>query len=406
MTLNPNPPQHFYSFDAVRGIAAIIVVLYHWQMFYYPNDVFTLDGYDKTNLPWFSVLSPLYLDGMVAVDLFFLLSGFIFFWLYADRISSKKMNFGKFMGFRLSRLYPIHLLTLLLVGGLQWIMLRNAGHFFVIQYNDAYHFFLNLLFMQNWGFEKGPSFNGPSWSVSAEVFLYLLFFVLCTLKLQKKKWLLILLVPLGAYIQFSLNVLGKGVFSFFYGGLIYYLYVWIMKENRVKKILPALTVITIFLWGYMFVEYYSSFILNIWLKTFGTAATGKDPSLVMKEWVFFRNQYFRTAVSPCTILTLVLWESTRNSISKRWSLLGNCSYAMYLIHFPLQIIFVLVVDMLQINRTIFHSPYMMLLFFAVLLPLSIMTYYYFELPAQEKIRSILFKPNKPNVSIADVKITT
>jgi peptidoglycan/LPS O-acetylase OafA/YrhL len=47
-----------------------------------------------------------------------------------------------------------------------------------------------------------------------------------------------------------------------------------------------------------------------------------------------------------------------------------------------------------------------LLFFLVLIPLSLVTYYYFELPAQEKLRSTLFKSNKPNVIIADVKITT
>jgi peptidoglycan/LPS O-acetylase OafA/YrhL len=406
MASNQNPPQHFYSLDAIRGIAAIIVVLYHWQLFYYANDVYVQGGYEKTALPWYSYLSALYENAMVAVDLFFLLSGFIFFWLYAERLSSHKMNFRKFMAYRLSRLYPIHLVTLLLVALLQWLMLRNTGHYYIIQYNDTYHFILNLLFMQTWGLEKGPSFNGPSWSVSVEVFLYFVFFAICYLRLQKKKILLLLFIPAGFLIQYVGSLLGKGMFSFFLGGLVYYLYLWIMQENRVKKFLPVLTTVTVFLWIYLFVEYRFSFIQDLWIKLCPHIMPGKDADATLTSFGQIRNFFFRVTVSPCTILTLALWETTKGMIHRRWALLGNCSYAMYLIHFPLQIIFVLVADMFHINRLAFRSPYTLLLFFLVLIPLSLVTYYYFELPAQEKLRSTLFKSNKPNVSIADVKIIT
>ncbi|MET3879055.1 peptidoglycan/LPS O-acetylase OafA/YrhL [Chitinophaga sp. OAE865] len=403
---NQNPPQHFYALDAIRGIAAIIVVLYHWQFFYYANDTWVQGGFEKTALPFYIYLQAFYNDGMVAVDLFFLLSGFIFFWLYAERIATRNIHFGKFMFFRISRLYPIHLVTLVTVAILQWLMLRNAGHYFIIQLNDGYHFVLNLLFMQNWGFEKGPSFNGPSWSVSVEVALYLMFFVICYLKLQHKKWLLLLMIPAGIFIQYFYSIIGKGMYSFFLGALVYYLYVWMTKENRTRKYLPALAVVTAILWIMLFAEYQFSFFQEIWTKLYMQVLPGKSLESSVSAFGLGRNFFFRTAVSPCTILTLALWETSRGVLNKKWALLGNCSYAMYLIHFPLQIIFVLVADAFHMNRLVFRSPYTLLLFFLILLPLSLITYYYFELPAQEKLRARFFKTNRAGVNIADVKVTT
>jgi len=405
MTSNQKPPQHFYALDAIRGIAAMIVVIYHWQFFYYANDTWVKDGFDKTALPFYPYLSGIYNDGMVAVDLFFLLSGFVFFWLYADRIATRKINFRKFIIFRLSRLYPIHLITLLLVAGLQWIMLKNEGHYFIVQYNDSYHFILNLVFMQSWGIDKGASFNGPSWSVSVEVFLYLIFFVMCYFKLQHKKWLLLLLIPVGIFLQYYYAIIGKGMYSFFLGALVYYIYIWAIKENRIKRYLPALIGLTILLWVLLFAEYQFSYLRDVFIKQFLNAFPGKTIESAESAFALGKNFFFRTFVSPCTILTLALWETNRGMLSKKWAPLGNCSYAMYLIHFSLQIIFVLVVDAFNIDRVALHSPITLIIFFLILFPLSIMTYYYFELPAQEKLREKFSKNRRPDITIAEVKAT-
>lgn len=407
MTSSLTPPKHFYALDAIRGIAAMIVVLYHWQFFYYANDTWVQDGFDKTALPFYSSLSAVYTDGMVAVDLFFLLSGFIFFWLYADRIASKKINFGKFMVFRISRLYPIHLVTLVLVAILQWIMLRTTGHYFIAQYNDTYHFVLNLFFMQNWGFEKGASFNGPSWSVSVEVFLYLMFFVICYFKMQSKKWLLLFLIPAGIFIQYYLTIIGKGMYSFFLGALVYYLYVWMIQENRTKKYLPMLIGLSVFLWILLCAEYQLNYFREIFGKQYLSIFPDQTAESVETAFALGKNFFFRTFVSPCTILTLALWETNRKrALSDKWALLGNCSYAMYLIHFSLQITFALVVDALHMDREILRSPSAVFIFFLILIPLSLLTYYYFELPAQEKIRARFYKKKLPDMTTAEVKVTT
>lgn len=43
-------PGHFYSLDAIRGIAAVIPARYHWQFFFYKDDIYMHGGYPKTAL--------------------------------------------------------------------------------------------------------------------------------------------------------------------------------------------------------------------------------------------------------------------------------------------------------------------------------------------------------------------
>jgi len=406
LSLHPGKtqPAHLYTLDTIRAVSAFIVIFSHWQFFYYTNDVYTEDGYDPTALPWYHWLSLVYNHAMVVVDLFFLLSGFIFFWLYAERVSSGKVGFGKFMWFRLTRLYPIHFVSLLLVVLLQFLMLRNAGHYFIIQYNDAYHFLLNLAFIQNWGLEKGPSFNGPSWSASVEVFLYIVFFITCRLHWQRKIGLLALLMPAGLVVYYFYDLLGKGIFSFFEGALVYYAYKWIVEENRIRQFLPVIAGVTLTLFAGLLMAGNFPYISHGVLSLLQQVIPGRDEAFYLHALVIAGRVFFRSIIAPLIILTLVLWGTNSKGSGKRWSWLGNSSYAMYLLHFPLQITFVLITDYYGISRTVYHSPYTILLFFTILLPLSIAAHYGFEYPVQEKLRSRLFRKAKQPVSIAEPAI--
>ena len=42
--------------------------------------------------PFFWLLKPLYIQGWAAVDLFFALSGFVFFWLYSENIAERRVT--------------------------------------------------------------------------------------------------------------------------------------------------------------------------------------------------------------------------------------------------------------------------------------------------------------------------
>ncbi|TIW52974.1 MAG: acyltransferase, partial [Mesorhizobium sp.] len=92
--------RHIYlNLDALRGVAAISVMLYHFSPF-------IADG---------KVLPSSYL----AVDLFFLLSGFVIAHAYDRKIESG-MGFGTF---RLIRLYPLYLAGTLL--GAFYLLIKN-----------------------------------------------------------------------------------------------------------------------------------------------------------------------------------------------------------------------------------------------------------------------------------------
>lgn len=96
-------PRHIYlNLDAIRGVAAISVMLYHFSPF-------LADG---------KVLPSSYL----AVDLFFLLSGFVIAHAY-DRKIGNGMGFGTFLAVRLIRLYPLYLAGTLL--GFFYLLVKN-----------------------------------------------------------------------------------------------------------------------------------------------------------------------------------------------------------------------------------------------------------------------------------------
>ena len=176
--------KRLYSLDTLRGVAALSIVIWHWQHFFAVSGVWQA-GWQRSDQPFFLALKPLYEAGWAAVDLFFALSGFIFFWLYAPAIREGAIGPGKFTWLRFSRLYPLHAATLIAVAIMQYFFQRATGHFFIYQINDLQHFLSGLLMAQQWlPLSIDQTFNGPAWSVSIEVLLYAIFFGLCRVGLR------------------------------------------------------------------------------------------------------------------------------------------------------------------------------------------------------------------------------
>lgn len=290
-------------------------------------------------------------------------------------------------------------------------MVRMNGHTFIIQNNDSYHFLLNLFVIHSWGFEPTPAlngFNGPSWSVSVELLLYLLFFLISRKNLHRRKGLLIAIVAGGAIIQYFYSMVGQGIYSFFLGGLTYHLYAWLIRRENVKKVTTMVTIIAVVLWAVVLTEYAYSYIRDLSLMLMKKVLPGKDDAFDMALYSLSRNTFFRTIISPITILTLALSETTRGGLKIKWTLvLGNASYALYLIHFPLMVFFFITADALGLSRDVFHSPLTLLIFYSVLIPLSILTHYSFELPLQELFRKRLLRKPAPGLAgVVNNQITT
>jgi peptidoglycan/LPS O-acetylase OafA/YrhL len=366
-------PKHLYALDVSRGLAALSVVLWHWQHFQYTRNTLSLE-FIKENQPLHEILRLFYQAGAMGVQYFFLLSGFVFFWLYGATINNNKISAWKFGVQRFSRLYPLHFLTLLVVALLQAIYFSRENVSFIYPFNDMYHFTLNLFYASRWGFESGPSFNASIWSVSVEVLLYLIFFISITLR--QGGWLYCLSISFVSLILSRLtdNVVLGGLSLFFLGGTVFYLTQII--SFKYEKLKSPIYVLTILFWCGVIVDIY---IYNISSSIMDLGVLGK---VILRGFTFY-------ILFPFTICTLVLIEIDKGDFLKPISWIGDISYSSYLLHFPLQLLFGLAVSYGVLNHNFYLSPIYLVLYFLILIPISYVTFHAFERPVQIILRNKL-----------------
>ena len=367
--------QRFHSLDVLRGVASLSVVFWHWQHFFY-NGTRPVAVADE-RLPLFNAFSLLYQYGWMAVDLFFALSGFIFFWLYSRKVAASAISPWTFAALRLSRLYPLHLLTLLLVAAGQYWFMSRFGTYYVYPQNDATHFLLNLAFASSWGLEQGYSFNAPVWSVSVEIMLYALFYLVCRW-LPVRLPLLLFLALLGFLLAYYYSPLGRGIASFFLGGSVCLVYRQLATSPRAASHERIIGVLGAAAW------------LLSW------AASREEPAQlagllhIAPALVEDIATYWVTSILfPLTILWLALTETRHRGFGRRYAFLGNLSYSSYLLHFPLQMLTMGLLIQAGATQEVLSSPILLLLFFAVLVAVSLASHKYFEAPAQRYLRNTL-----------------
>jgi peptidoglycan/LPS O-acetylase OafA/YrhL len=374
--------DRLHSLDALRGIAALAVVFWHWQHFFYAGDKLMPD-FTSAGQPLFDVFFLLYRNGAMAVDLFFSLSGFIFFWLYADSIANQKISAKTFFILRFSRLYPLHIVTLLVVALGQFIYGSMHHTDFVYPWNDVRHFILNLFLLPSVGLESGYSYNGPIWSVSVEVVLYVLFYTLCRFNWVRVPCLLAL-SALGfiAMAAHAYPPVSRGLASFFLGACTLHAFSILSRHNHRAVIAMVLGGATAALW-----------LVCLWVSWRGLPSF--IPSKLHNPLLFL---FPIIVLFPMTILSLALLEVNRGGLGRRLSFLGDISYSSYLWHFPLQLAWALVAFELGAAPGFFLSPWVLLVFFLNLIAVSLVSYHSLEMPAQRRIRAA-FLPQQSRLAM-------
>ena len=188
--------------ESIRGIAALLVVLFHmptWNV--HLRDIrFIQNGY-------------------YMVDLFFVLSGFVMNLNYGDRLHSVG-DLARFQFLRLGRLYPVHLLFLLLA-----VATTASGWFAATAFGlhnpngsgfkgaTFASFAEQLLLIHSLGFFNiAHPFNLPSWSISVEFYTYLVFGIMCLIS-QFVLRLSVFVVVAGAALAL-LSFGGKNIGNF------------------------------------------------------------------------------------------------------------------------------------------------------------------------------------------------
>lgn len=172
----------FTTLDALRGLMAVVVLIEHCL--------------SKTTLRLFPY-------GWLAVDVFFILSGFVLAHAYADRVKTWA-DCGRFLWARVRRLYPLYFLGLVLgafsvLGPVAWqsvalgVLCLPDFSGTVIQYGADTR--TGYLF----------PFNGPSWSLWCEMAVNV-------------AWGAMLVLRVPARYLLAAGLLAWGVLESLYGG--------------------------------------------------------------------------------------------------------------------------------------------------------------------------------------------
>lgn len=184
-----------HGLDALRGVAALGVAF-----------GFHLNYYLGVNVsPWLDSY------GWTLVDLFFVLSGFVFAALYADRLPARDTFFRA----RFARLYPLHILTFAATAVLLlWLPPLDKSN------NNFATALAHLFMMHEQG--VGKSFNVPSWSLAVEVYCYVIFYALARAGKLKAvaPWIVACCFALSPFVDFQVNHLLRGGVGFFTGCLL------------------------------------------------------------------------------------------------------------------------------------------------------------------------------------------
>jgi peptidoglycan/LPS O-acetylase OafA/YrhL len=259
--------------DSLRGIAALMVVLYHYTFRFHEKYSYSF-LYDFFNFEY----------GHLGVDLFFMISGFVIY------MSIKSINAPvDFLKKRFYRLYPLFWLSLLFTSLVMFFFpLPDTKHSF-------FQFFANLTMLPSlWG---QNAVDGVYWTLKIELFFYLFVLFLLILKQHKKIiWISIAYLLLGLTIVLKFGVLNMSYFygTLFINGMVFYS----IYENPILSKLKYLII---------FLSCFLSYFLN--------------------EPVFF---YFNCFL----IITFILLINNKLFFLnyKLFAFLGHISYALYLLH--------------------------------------------------------------------------
>jgi len=151
--MDTRKPERLNALTGLRSFAAVNIVLFHFS-----------------NPQWFGILAPVVNAGYASVSFFILLSGFVLAYNYAERARQGQLDRVRFWKARLTRLYPIYLLSLLM----SWRMVT-------VEYHAHTHgmfwagMVLSPLLLQGWIPSIATFLNTPAWTMSAESFYYSLF---------------------------------------------------------------------------------------------------------------------------------------------------------------------------------------------------------------------------------------
>jgi peptidoglycan/LPS O-acetylase OafA/YrhL len=356
--MDGNEPRRFVVLDFYRFIAALGVFIFHLK---------NVDG----------SISPAWNGSFgLFVDMFFILSGFVISYSYPAASTGSHL-YIRFMLRRIARIYPLHLLTLLAFVALGFLGIQGSA-----PSSSASDFIYNLLLIQAWGVTDHLSFNSPAWSISAELFCYLLFPLLMYLARSVSPLILALIVAA------SYGILAHGHLpiwqehSQMYGANFDY--------GMLRALPSFLNGILLAILFRLSGSYRRKGVILIGISVFGLAV------LILN--VFAKPDLAIILFSLAIVFTAVGESALERVPGARWlARLGNTSYAVYMLHeLLILLLFAPLWRHFSLNANDF--PLFVLACCVLLTIAADVTYSYVEKPARDWINRLGSANSRPVVT--------
>jgi len=333
----------YNELDALRGIAALIVIFFHFVLY--------ADLYGS-----------IFILGTTGVDLFFMISGFVML-LSIQKITAAK----QFVVSRFSRLYPTYwtavTFTFILIV-LECIFRLNKNPYDIIKYLSNMTMFQYYLSI--------PDLDGPYWTMIIEMLFYVLIILLYQFKALKY------LIPGGILCSIATTILC----NYFYDStLVKELVYWF----------PLVLYLPLFLTGTLFYQLYTQrtqityrytcilLCMLIQLSLFKFAGRS--------NYYISINQYSIMLAIYYALFALFIHGKLQFIVNSITLFLGKISYALYLIHqhISMVILLPLLTQTYQLNFWVAC----ILIDLPIVIGIAALITYRIEIPFRKKIKAWL-----------------
>lgn len=374
------------SIQALRAIAAILVVFCH-------SEQFTSFAFDVHMVKYLGQCF-----GNFGVDIFFVISGFIMFYINHDKFGKPNVV-GKFLQRRLLRIFPIYwvitlfVLIFIIPSTMYKYALPESQYATINSVQNLTYLLQNFLLIPSFNHDSQPiaTVIGPAWTLIYEMFFYYIFgfFLFFNKKFCIYGLNIIFLLLVLSSLMMNLSVFHyqpHGFLSFvsFYGNNIIFEFIFgCFLANRYlnnKFLNTQLAVLSIIFAMFIFVLAYHIPEKHYWeLHGF------------MRFSLIYHIKMLGGGVPAALLLYGVLSLEARKVIQVPRFLikLGNASYSIYLFHFPLFI--VLLLAMFKKTSEYFLIPGDIVVLFVWLTCVSggYLAYLYVEVPLMKWIKNAM-----------------
>lgn len=316
---------HYDLLDGLRGVAALMVIWYH-----------VFEGFAFASNSAIETLN----HGYLAVDFFFILSGFVIGYAYDDRWG-KSLTMKDFFKRRLIRLHPMVIMgavlgaiTFCIQGSVQWDGTHIAISMIMLSLLCTIFF---IPAMPGVGYEvrgNGEMFplNGPCWSLFFEYIGNILYalFIRCLSNKALTVFVVLLGVALAAFAVFNVSTYGNIGVGWtldgvnFLGGSLRMLFPFSLGMLMSRNFKPM--------------KVKGAF----WICAIALIALFSVPYLEGLEPLCMNGVY--EAFCVIVAFPIILWigasgTTTDKQSTKICKFLGDISYPVYVIHYPLMYLF-------------------------------------------------------------------